>query len=338
MTASSKELISIVMPVYVEAANLADVLKEVHANLKQSDVSFEFVLIDDGSPDDTWAVIEELSKAYPMLRAARLSRNFGKESALCAGLEMASGEAVITMDADGQHPPSLLPQMIRTWSEGGVDIVEATKIHRGKETLFGKMGARLFYLLWNWLSGFELKGASDYKLLNRRVVDAYLQMGERSVFFRGMTAWLGFRRTQIPFEVATRSGGRSSWSIFRLFRLALTGITAFSAIPLQIVTFTGVLFLLFAFFFGLQTLYVYLSGNAVTGFATVIFLLLIIGSLLMISLGIIGEYIARIYDEVKLRPRYLIGDVIRPANGLSVSSNTGSPTTRPQTIGYEKHS
>ena len=310
MDKTPKEFLSIVLPCYREADHIAFVLGEIRSELESVGVEFEFVLIDDGSPDGTWAALNEAAKDFPMMRAARLSRNFGKELALCAGLEMAKGEAVIVMDADGQHPPSLLPKIIEKWRESGVDIVEAVKNDRGKESFVTKFGAKLFYSLWSRLSGFEMRGASDYKLLSRMAVDAYLQMDERNVFFRGMTAWLGFRREQVAFEVPERAGGQSSWSIVRLVRLALTGITAFSSIPLQVVTFTGVLFLLFAFLFGLQTAYVYLSGHAVTGFATVIFLLLIIGSLLMISLGIIGIYLARIYDEIKGRPRYLISQRI----------------------------
>ncbi len=310
MDKTPKEFLSIVLPCYREAEHIALVLGEIRTELESVGVEFEFVLIDDGSPDGTWAALSEAAKDFPMMRAARLSRNFGKELALCAGLEMAKGDAVIVMDADGQHPPALLPKIIEKWSESGVDIVEAVKIDRGKESFVTKFGAKLFYSLWSRLSGFEMRGASDYKLLSRMAVDAYLQMDERNVFFRGMTAWLGFRREQVAFEVPERAGGQSSWSIVRLVRLALTGITAFSSIPLQVVTFTGVLFLLFAFLFGLQTLNVYQSGHAVTGFATVIFLLLIIGSLLMISLGIIGIYLARIYDEIKGRPRYLISQRI----------------------------
>ena len=312
---NEKEFFSVVMPVFREGNHIGVVLAAVRDALAEVDVSFEFVLIDDGSPDDTWLVLCEQAKTFPMLRAARLSRNFGKELALCAGLEMAHGDAVVVMDSDGQHPPSLLPKMVRMWRETGVDIVEATKITRGEETFFSKFSAGLFYLIWNKLSGFELKGASDYKLLNRRAVNAYLQMGERNVFFRGMTAWLGFRRAQIPFEVGGRTGGQTGWSILRLLGLALNAITAFSVLPLQIITFAGVLFLLFAFLFGAQTLFVLLSGRAVSGFATVIFLLLIIGSLLMISLGIIGEYLARIYEEVKGRPRYVIAQSIEAAAG-----------------------
>lgn len=307
----SRPFASVVIPVFREGENLLKVLSQIDEHLAEAEMPFELVLVDDGSPDNSWDVIERASRQFPRLRAARLSRNFGKESALCAGLEMADGNLVIVMDADGQHPPSLLPQMISIWRTGEVDIVEAVKSSRGEETLFSKLSAGVFYLLWNKLSGFELRGASDYKLMTREAVNAYLQMRERNVFFRGMTAWIGFRRAQVPFEVPPRSGGRSGWSVFRLFRLALTGITAFSALPLQIVTLMGLVFLLFALVFAVQTLYVYLSGNAVTGFATVIFLLLIIGSLLMISLGTIGEYLARIYEEVKERPRYLISQTIR---------------------------
>ena len=325
----NRQTISIVMPVYREASHIAVVMKDIRLALDDAGFPFEFVLIDDGSPDDTWAVLNEQVKEFPMLRAARLSRNFGKESALCAGLEMARGDAVIVMDSDGQHPPNLLPEMIRIWLEKDVDIVEGTKSSRGKETYFMKFGAGLFYLLWNKLSGFELRGASDYKLLNRRAVNAYLQMQERNVFFRGMTAWIGFRRAQIPFEVAGRAGGKSGWSVLHLLRLALIGITAFSALPLQVITFAGFLFMLFAIVFGAQTLYVLLRGNAVNGFATVIFLMLIIGSLLMLSLGIIGEYLARIYDEVKARPRFIVSQII--GNDEQLNTFTGDAFVRKTT-------
>ncbi len=317
----SKDTVSIVMPVFREGDHIGSVLKSVSDAMSQSAISYELILIDDGSPDNTWAVLQGLSKSYPMMKAVRLSRNFGKESALCAGLEIARGDAVIVMDGDGQHPPALLPEMVRIWRETDVDIVEGIKRARGQETIVNKMGARVFYSLWNRLSGFELRGASDFKLLCRRAVNAYLQMDERSVFFRGMTAWLGFRRAQIPFEVAGRAGGATTWSIFRLFRLALTGITAFSALPLQIVTIAGGLFMLFALIFGAQTLYVLMMGHAVSGFATVIFLLLITGSALMISLGIIGEYIARIYEEVKRRPRFLVGQTIEPTETIGADKS-----------------
>lgn len=320
MGENAKEFISVVMPVYREAAHIGEVLRDVHDALVETGARFEMVLIEDGSPDNTWAALVEQSKIYPMLRAARLSRNFGKEHALCAGLEMARGDAVIVMDADGQHPPSLLPKIIAKWRETGVDIIEGTKIDRGEETMFSKVAAGIFYWLWNKLSGFEMRGASDYKLLSRAAVNAYLQMDERNVFFRGMTAWLGFEREQIPFEVATRAGGNSSWSILHRVRLALTGISGFSSLPLQFVTFTGLVFLLFSVIFGIYTLILQIKGSAATGFSTVILLLLVIGSLLMISLGIIGIYLARIYDEIKGRPRYVIAQTINPSEKLTTDN------------------
>jgi len=312
---NSLDFVSVLMPLYREGDHIRDVLLQVQQALASANVSYEIVLVDDGSPDNTWKIISEEAKASSAIRAVRLSRNFGKESALCAGLELVRGDAVIVMDGDGQHPPSLLPKMITLWRETGADIVEGRKVTRGKETLLDKLSAGLFYLVWNKLSGFQLRGASDFKLMNRRSVDALLQMDERNVFFRGMTAWLGFDRVEIPFEVATRAGGRSGWSFLRRLKLALTGISAFSTFPLQLITLAGFVFLVFAFVLGVETLVVYLTGKAFSGFTTVIFLLLLIGSCLMISLGIIGEYLARIYEEVKRRPRYVITQLVEvPAN------------------------
>jgi glycosyltransferase involved in cell wall biosynthesis len=308
----STSLISIVIPLYNEGSHLSALLSDLKTALQQTGCPFELVLVDDGSPDDTWERIKDETQAFPSLRAVRLSRNFGKELALCAGLERARGDAVVVMDGDGQHPPSLLPVMVEKWRTSGADIVQAVKTKRGSESLTGKLGALLFYLILNKLSGFELKGASDFKLMNRKVADTWLAMRERNVFFRGMTAWMGFTTVQIPFEVVARRGGKSSWSYLRRAKLALIGITTFSSFPLHLVTFAGVIFFVFAVGLGIQTLYLKLAGRAFTGFATVILLELIIGSLLMISLGIIGEYLARIYEEVKGRPRYIVMESIEP--------------------------
>ena len=308
----STSLISIVIPLYNEGSHLSALLSDLKTALQRTGCPFELVLVDDGSPDDTWERIKDETQTFPSLRAVRLSRNFGKELALCAGLERARGDAVVVMDGDGQHPPSLLPVMVEKWRTSGADIVQAVKTKRGSESLTGKLGALLFYLILNKLSGFELKGASDFKLMNRKVADTWLAMRERNVFFRGMTAWMGFTTVQIPFEVVARRGGKSGWSYLRRAKLALIGITTFSSFPLHLVTFAGVIFFFFAVGLGIQTLYLKLAGQAFTGFATVILLELIIGSLLMISLGIIGEYLARIYEEVKGRPRYIVMESIEP--------------------------
>lgn len=305
-SAHGSPLISVVIPLYNEGANLPAFLSDVKAALDKTGFPFELILIDDGSPDNTWKVVSDEAGTLPAIRAVRLSRNFGKELAVCAGLERARGDAIVLMDGDGQHPPALLPDMLRLWQTTGADIVEAVKIKRGPESLSGKFGALLFYIILNKLSGFDLKGASDFKLMNRKATNAWLELQERNVFFRGMTAWLGFTTVRIPFEVARRSAGKSSWSYLKRLRLAVTGLTAFSSFPLQLVTLAGALFFVFALLLGAQTLYLKLAGRAVSGFATVILLELIIGSSLMISLGIVGEYLARVYEEVKGRPRYVV--------------------------------
>jgi glycosyltransferase involved in cell wall biosynthesis len=305
-------LISVVIPLYNEGSLVQALVSDLRHALEQIGCRFEIILVDDGSSDDTWERIKHEARSLPALRAMRLSRNFGKELALCAGLERTRGDAVVVMDGDGQHPPSLLPIMVETWRTSGADIVQAVKVDRGRESATSKLGAFLFYLILNKLSGFELKGASDFKLMNRKVLDTWVEMRERNVFFRGMTAWMGFKVAQIPFEVAARRTGKSGWSYFRRAKLALIGITTFSSFPLHFVTFAGVIFFIFAVGLGIQTLYLKLAGRAFTGFATVILLELIIGSLLMISLGIIGEYLARIYEEVKGRPRYIVSESIEP--------------------------
>jgi glycosyltransferase involved in cell wall biosynthesis len=325
-------LISVVIPLYNEVLHLRELLSDLKTALKETGCRFEVVLVDDGSSDDTWAEIKDEALIWSDLRAIRLSRNFGKELALCAGLERARGNAVIVMDGDGQHPSSLLPLLIEKWRTSGADVVEAVKRRRGHESLGSRFGALTFYVILNKLSGFDLKGASDFKLIDRRVIDTWLAMRERNVFFRGMTAWMGFRTTQVPFEVGPRRGGKSGWSYLRRAKLALIGITTFSSFPLHFVTFAGVIFFIFAVGLGIQTLYLKLAGRAFTGFATVILLELIIGSLLMISLGIIGEYLARIYEEVKGRPRYIVSESIDLADEETrflPSGNRGAPARKP---------
>lgn len=307
-----KPLISVVVPLFNEAVTLRSFLGDVAREISKADCQLELLVVDDGSRDETWRILQEESTNQPTLQAIRLSRNFGKELALCAGLDRAHGDAVIVMDGDGQHPPHLLPEMVRLWQSSEVDIVEAVKIKRGPESFSGRMGAMLFYFGLNKMAGVNLKGVSDFKLMSRRAVDAWLEMKERNVFFRGMTAWLGFSRVQVPFEVPGRAGGASGWSFPNRLKLALTGISAFSSLPLQFVTMAGLFFFAFSILFGIYTLVLQLTGRSVSGFATVILLLLIIGSLLMLSLGIIGEYLARIYEEVKGRPRYVVAEATKP--------------------------
>src|SRR3954471_12859179 len=239
MESEHPPLISVIIPVYNEAVGIRALLTSVSAELDNAGCRHELIVIDDGSTDHTWQTLSEAAGPVPQLRGFRLSRNFGKELALCAGLDRARGDAVIVMDGDGQHPPTLLPEMVRLWRTTGADIVEAVKTKRGPESVSGRTGAFLFYVALNKFAGVNLKDVSDFKLINRKVINAWLEMQERNVFFRGMTAWLGFTHVRLPFEVPGRSTGKTGWSFPTRVKLALTGISAFSSLPLQFVTLAG---------------------------------------------------------------------------------------------------
>ena len=310
--------ITVVIPVYNEESQICGNISVIRKHLAETGMEFMLLLVDDGSTDGTWFRLKMLSEEIPSIKAFRLSRNFGKEAALCAGLEASEGDACIIMDADLQHPPTLIPEMVRLWKDEGYEVVEGVKYFRGNESMVNKVGANLFYNILSKLSGFNIKQASDFKLLDKKVVSAWRSMNERGTFFRGMSAWVGYNRISIPFNVGIRTGGVSKWSLFKLCNLAVKAITSFSSFPLHIVTFMGVFFLAGAMILGIQTLYMKLMGMAYSGFTTVILLLLIIGSSLMISLGVIGTYIARIYEEVKCRPRYIVADEIKSSKDLLI--------------------
>lgn len=294
------------IPAYNEESHIIDSIKKVDVQITQVTNSYEIILIDDGSTDQTWKKLTEAIKLFPHLQIIKLSRNFGKEYALCAGVEQAKGKAVIIMDADMQHPPSLIPKMVSIWRNQDIGIVECIKRERDNERFRNRLGGDLFYKILKSLTGYHLKGASDFKLLDEKVVQALIKMPERNTFFRGMTAWLGFEKVSLEFDVDERVKGETKWSFIGLAKLALNAVVSFTALPLRFVSLTGLLFMAVAFILGIQTLYLKVIGTAVTGFTTVILLLLIIGSVVMVSLGIIGEYISAIYQEVKGRPRYII--------------------------------
>jgi glycosyltransferase involved in cell wall biosynthesis len=300
-------MFSVIIPAFNEEKQIKNTISAVRDVFKNIGENYRIVVIDDGSKDGTWQVLKSLAKAEPTVNAVRLSRNFGKEAAIMAGLSRASGDACIIMDADLQHPPEIIPKMITLWKKG-YEVVEAVKEDRGGESLTNRFGASLFYKIMHRLSGFSLENASDFKLLDAKVVKALLQMPEKETFFRGLSAWVGYSRARVYFKVQKRKHGKSGWSRVKLFRLAVTAFTSFSSLPLQFVTFIGILFLIGSFILGIQTLVMKFRGLAVDGFTTVILLLLITGSCLMISLGMIGTYIARIYNEVKARPRYIISE------------------------------
>ena len=303
--AEMRETLDIVIPVYNERQSIFANISEIHCVLE--DIPHRFVLVDDGSRDDSWAEMCRLREALggELVTAIRLSRNFGKESALCAGLEAVTADMCVVMDSDLQHPPEMIPAMIAKRREG-YNIVECVKASRGKESLFSKVTAKVFYSMMNRFSGFSMDNASDFKLLDASAIAAWRQVGDTNTFFRGMVEWIGFTKAQLPFEVQERHGGQTKFSTLRLVRLALHSLVSFSAAPLYMTMGLGFIFLLGAIVLGVQTLYNKFAGIALDGFSTVILLLLIVGGAILFCLGIIGVYISKIYDEVKKRPRYIV--------------------------------
>lgn len=302
-------MLSVVLPAYNEEKMLEKAAKVISSILEEAGILYELIFVDDGSKDNTWSEILKVSKTNPNIVGIHFSRNFGKEAALFAGLANASGECCAVMDCDLQHPPGVLVEMYRLW-ESGYEVVEGVKRTRGKEGVFHKLSAKLFYKLISKAVKIDMARASDFKLMDRKAVLSLLKCTEKNAFFRALSGWIGYKTTSVEFDVQEREAGESKWSTWSLIKYAVTNIVAFSAVPMQFVSVAGILFFIFAVFLGVQTLIRFFAGQAVEGFTTVILLLLIVGSIVMISLGIIGYYLSKIYEEVKGRPRYLISEVV----------------------------
>ncbi len=305
MNTQSEKLLSVIIPAFNEQEMITKTFHTVKEILTKAAIPHEVIFIDDGSTDMTYANIAALSEQYSEIKGLSFSRNFGKEAAIFAGLEAAQGACCVIMDCDLQHPPQTIPDMYHLWDEG-YEVVEGVKASRGKENPLHTFCANRFYGIISKIIGIDMANASDFKLLDRRAIEALLIMPERAPFFRALSSWIGFRTTSVSFVVQERTVGASKWSFLSLVKYAVKNITSFSGAPMQFVSLMGWLMLLFSLIFGIQSLYRYFNGTALEGFTTVILLQLIIGSVLMISLGIIGHYISRIYDEIKGRPRYII--------------------------------
>ncbi|MBQ2099905.1 MAG: glycosyltransferase family 2 protein [Lachnospiraceae bacterium] len=301
-------LLSIVLPSYNEEMNIANTVKTLSELMEREQIEYELVFVSDGSTDGTFTEIKKASEANPRVKGVQFSRNFGKEAGIFAGLELTAGDAVFVMDCDLQHPPEVIPRMWQMWKEGA-QIVEGKKSNRGKESIFYKMSAGLFYKIMSKLIKMDMNSSSDFKLLDRKVVNVLLTLPERNTFFRALTFWAGFDTRTVEYEVQERKYGASKWSLWSLMKYAIANATSFSTLPLQLVTLMGTISIIFSVILGIQTLVKYLMGNSVEGFTTVILLILIIGGFIMLSLGIIGHYIARVYEEVKGRPKYVINYV-----------------------------
>lgn len=299
-------MLSVVIPAYNEQENIP-VTTERMREILSPVTEYELIFVDDGSRDNTWKIIKELSEKDASVKGLHFSRNFGKEGAIFAGLKAASGDCVAVIDCDLQHPPELLPKMLDAW-KNGAEVVEAIKASRGKEGIIYKLFAKTFYRMMKNSANVDLDGASDYKLMDRRVVDALNDMPERLTFFRALSCWVGFKTEKIEFNVAPRNAGKTKWSFRKLFKYALSSITSFTNLPMQIITVSGILFFIFALILGIQTIVNFATGNAADGFSTVILLILITGSILMLGIGIIGYYLSKIYEEIKCRPRYIVSE------------------------------
>ena len=301
--------LSVVLPAYNEEQMLAKTCRTLKKILDLAEINYELVIVDDGSTDQTWKIIEETAEKDRNVTGVHFSRNFGKEAAIVAGLAQASGNAVAVMDCDLQHPPEVLVKMYRLW-EQGYEVVEGIKKSRGTETVFHRKSAGFFYRIMSRATGFNMENASDFKLLDRKAVESVLSMPERSMFFRATSSWVGFKSTSVLFEVQEREAGESKWSTGSLIRYAFRNIVAFTTLPLQFVTIGAGGCFICSLLLLIYSLVRYFTGHAVEGYTTLLIVMLFIGSAVMMSLGIIGYYIARIYEEVKRRPRYIVSRII----------------------------
>ena len=298
-------MLSVVIPAYNEEPMLLRTAHVLGELLSAEQIPYELIFVDDGSKDRTWDEICAAHQENDHVRGVHFSRNFGKEAAIFAGLSEARGDCVAVMDCDLQHPPATLIEMYRRWEEG-YEVVEGVKHTRGAESAAHRAATGIFYRIMSKAVKIDMSRASDFKLLDRKAVQSLLEMPERNAFFRAMSSWIGFRQIQVEFDVQEREAGKSKWSTGKLISYAVSNIVGYSTAPMQIVTAAGIVVFLLAIVLGIQTLVRYCTGHAVEGFTTVILLILFIGSVIMISLGIIGYYIARIYEEVKGRPKYII--------------------------------
>ena len=298
-------MLSVIVPAYNEELSVERAYRTIFNILKNADIDCEIIFIDDGSTDKTYEKIKEMSETEKNGVGLHFSRNFGKEAAISAGLASAKGDCVVVIDCDLQHPPEKIVEMYRLWQEG-YEIVEGIKKSRGKESKIHGFAAKGFYSLISSMVGFDMQNASDFKLLDRKVVDILNRIPERKGFFRAISFWVGYNKTTVEFEVEERLEGTSKWSPMGLIKYAISNISAYSTAPMQIVTVLGFLMLLITAVFSVWALVDKIRGIALEGMTTVIIILIFIGSIMMISLGVIGYYVARIYDEIKGRPKFIV--------------------------------
>jgi len=302
-------MLSVIIPAYNEEKCIKHAYTTIHSLLEENKIENEFIFVDDGSTDNTYKEIVELSRDTNNVTGLHFSRNFGKESAISAGLASVNGACAVVIDCDLQHPPEKIIEMYRLW-EQGYEIVEGIKKDRGAEKKMYGMGSKLFYSVISRVAGFDMSNSSDFKLLDRKVVDVLSKMPERG-FFRAISFWVGYKKTTVEYDVKARVEGTSKWSARGLVKYAVRNISSYTTAPMQVVTLLGFVMLAISIIFGIWALVDKIIGRALEGMTTVIIITIFIGSIIMISLGIIGFYIARIYEEIKGRPKYIISKTVK---------------------------
>jgi glycosyltransferase involved in cell wall biosynthesis len=319
-------LLSVVAPVYNEQELVERFVRRACAAV--ADYTFELVLVNDGSCDATPELLDRMAAEDPRVRVIHLSRNFGHQAALTAGLEHAVGDVVAMIDADLQDPPELIPTMVARW-EAGADVVYAVREQREGETAFKLATASWFYKLFDKLAQVDLEpNSGDYRLLDRRALDALLTMTERSRFLRGMTVWVGFTQTAVPYERDARHAGETKYTLRKMLRFSLDAIASFSHVPLQLATYVGLFSAGLAFVAIPVVVGLHFAGSYLPGFGSLTIAILLLGGIQLIALGVIGEYVGRIYDEVKHRPLYIVREERNQpsdAHGLAPIARAGLP-------------
>jgi polyisoprenyl-phosphate glycosyltransferase len=327
----ARRTLSIVIPVLNEARGLETLVARLREALEVIERPFEVIFIDDGSTDATLELLRRMHGADTRIKALSFSRNFGKEIAVAAGLKYASGDGVVVMDGDLQHPPHVIAEFVGKWDEG-FEIVYGRRRDRDTDPAVHRMFSRVFYRLFEKMSGTELPdGAGDFRLLDRKAVDALNRIGERSRFNKGLYAWIGFRTIGVPFDVAARLDGRSRWSPRKLLRFALDGLASFTTLPLRVWSYLGLVVSAFAFFYAVVfTVKTLLWGVDLPGFPTLIISVMFFAGVQLISLGVMGEYLGRVYEEVKGRPLFIVGERVGVNEPHTEPTRTGQCSETPK--------
>lgn len=302
------KLLSIVVPCFNEEQNLEQLYKGLVNVLKNSSSNYEIIFADDGSKDHTFDVIKKLAASDNHVSGISLSRNFGHQVAIMAGMQQSKGDIVVMMDADLQHPPEVIPQLIAEY-EKGFDIVNTKRLDTQGVGVMKKISSSLFYRLLNFLSNVRIEPSSaDFRLMTRKAVDAFLQLEEKDRFTRGLISWMGFKQSVVEYTAATRFAGDSKYTIKKMFRFGMDGITSFSTKPLRISFYMGLIIFFIGLAYSVYAIIQNVRGETVPGWTSILVSVLIIGGIQLLSIGIIGEYIARIFNETKARPLYFIKD------------------------------